>query len=244
MIYCAADILYGSAMLMTSSNTDADRTNSALHQHVYDLLRKRLATGAVTPDTTFSTRGLAAELNVSQMPVREALSRLAAEGAVEIRSKRRLAIPQMTPERFGDLLACRLLLEPAAAAEAVGQIDNARLRRLQAIDAKMDAALAHGDVATYMESNYDFHFTIYRANGRTTVVRLIDTLWLQFGPFMRVVYGRVGTAELIDQHQMAISAITAGDAAALTQAIRSDIADGMGLLGRSIWVDEDHSIAR
>jgi len=207
----------------------------SLHKHVYETLRRRFATGAVTPDSTFSTRGLAAELNVSQMPVREALSRLAAEGAIEIRSKRRLAIPPMTRERFEDLLTCRVLLEPAAAAQAVGHIDPARMKALRKIDAQMDAALASGDVATYMASNYAFHFTIYEASGRPTILRLIETLWLQFGPFMRVVYGRFGTAGLVDQHAMALEAVAAGDADGLSNAIRADISDGMALIMKDLW---------
>lgn len=214
----------------------ADQVNGALlHHQVYQELRRRFATGSVTPDTTFSTRGLAAELEVSQMPVREAMSRLAAEGAVEIRSKRRLAIPAMTKERFEDLLSCRLLLEPAAAVQAISHIDAARIKELQTIDARMDRALAAGDVATYMSSNYAFHFTIYEASRRPTITRLIETLWLQFGPFMRVVYGRYGTAGLVDQHQRAMAAIVARDEAALHAAIHADIADGMGLIGRGIW---------
>jgi DNA-binding GntR family transcriptional regulator len=76
---------------------------------------------------------------------------------------------------------------------------------------------------------------MYRANQRPILNRLIEALWLQFGPFMRMVYGRVGTASLVDQHQIALAAIAARDAAALRRAIASDIADGMGLIGRSNW---------
>src|SRR5579862_5269044 len=72
----------------------------SLHGSVYAELRHRLLTGRIIPGVGLSTRGLAQELGVSQMPVREALSRLAAEGAIEIRSKRRITVPAMTPERF------------------------------------------------------------------------------------------------------------------------------------------------
>jgi DNA-binding GntR family transcriptional regulator len=88
-----------------------------------------------------------------------------------------------------------------------------------------------------MECNFEFHITLYRANDRPTLNRLIETLWLQFGPFMRVVYGRYGTANLIDQHRVALDAIEAGDEAALRAAIAGDIADGMGLIGRASWAE-------
>jgi DNA-binding GntR family transcriptional regulator len=215
----------------SAANTDAP----LLRAGVYDELRARMITGKITPGVSLSTRSLALELGVSQTPVRDALSRLAAEGAIEIRSKRRIEIPAMTAARFNDLLACRLLLEPEAAALALPRIDARTLRRLKETDTALDDAIARGDVIAYMESNFAFHFTLYRANGQTTLNALVETLWLQFGPFMRVVYGRYGTANLVDQHQIALAAVAARDETALRAAIASDIADGMGLIGRGAW---------
>ena len=206
-----------------------------LHTNVHDELSRRFITGKLTPGSTLSTRGLAEELGVSQTPVREALSRLAAEGAVQIRSKRKIVIPAMTEARFKDLLRCRELLEPEAAVIAMPFIDARRLRRLKQIDASIGAALKSGDVNAYMQGNFDFHFSIYGAHSRRTLNRLIETLWLQFGPYMRVVYGRVGTANLVDQHQVAIAAISAGDGRKLGMAILADIRDGMGLIGQSAF---------
>jgi len=203
-----------------------------LHANVHDELSRRFITGKVTPGSTISTRGLAEELGVSQTPVREALSRLAAEGAVHIRSKRKIVIPSMTEERFKNLLRCRELLEPEAAMLALPFIDAGRLQRLKQADASIGEALESGDVNAYMQGNFDFHFLIYGAGPRSTLNQLIEILWLQFGPYMRVVYGRVGTANLVDQHALAIKAIGAGDARRLGRAILADIRDGMGLIGK------------
>src|SRR5271168_762018 len=158
---------------------------ASLHTTVYAELRQRLLTGRIIPGVGLSTRGLAQELGVSQMPVREALSRLAAERAVEIRSKRKIIVPPMTRTRFDDLLRCRVLLEPEAARWALPMIDPKRLRRLKQADDHMEVCLQNGDVQGYMASNLDFHFTIYRAQPRQTLVQLIEILWLQFGPYMR-----------------------------------------------------------
>src|SRR5271168_4127220 len=139
---------------------------ASLHTTVYAELRHRLLTGKIIPGVGLSTRGLALEMGVSQMPVRDALSRLAAEGAVEIRSKRKVEVPPMSAERFTDLLDCRLLLEPEAAVQALPHITPARLKQLREIDAALDAAMENGDVIGYMECNFEFHFNMYRANGR------------------------------------------------------------------------------
>jgi DNA-binding GntR family transcriptional regulator len=204
-----------------------------LHTSVYSELQKRFVLGRIMPGTFLSTRRLAAELGVSQMPVREALGRLAAEGAVEIRSKRKIVVPAMTSSRFDDLLRCRELLEPEAAEAAFPFIGPALLKKLRETDKGMGVAMRTGDVAAYMEGNFNFHFLIYRAQPRRTLVQLIETLWLQFGPYMRVVYGRFGTANLVDQHRVAIACIEAGDAKGLREAIATDISDGMGLIGTS-----------
>ncbi|MBL8545439.1 MAG: GntR family transcriptional regulator [Hyphomonadaceae bacterium] len=207
--------------------------DEGLNATVYAELRKRIVTGHISPAHELSTRGLAGELGVSQTPVRDALSRLSAEGAVSIRSKRRVRVPEMTSERFDDLLRCRLLLEPEAAALALPLLKPADMERLREMEAKLSAAIAQGDAAGYMQSNYDFHFTLYRVQPQKTLTQLIETLWLQFGPYMRVVFGRVSGAKLNDSHQHALDAIKAGDVAALRKAIADDIADGMGLLGRT-----------
>ena len=207
-------------------------SDEGLNASVYAELRQRIVTGHISPNHELSTRGIAGELGVSQTPVRDALSRLAAEGAVSIRSKRRVRVPEMTSERFDDLLRCRLLLEPEAAALALPKLSAADVTRLREVDAALDAAVASGDAAGYMQANYDFHFTLYRAQPQKTLTQLIETLWLQFGPYMRVVFGRVSNANLNDSHQAAIKAIESGDSPALRDAISRDIADGMGLLGR------------
>ena len=208
-------------------------SGGALHDTVYRELRQRLMTGKIMPDVVFSTRGLAQTLGVSQTPIRAALGRLATEGALQIRSKRGVEIPEMTASRFEDLVRCRLLLEPEAARGALPFIDPARLAGLKAIDRRLDVALANGDVAGYMETNHAFHFAIYQANASGTLNQLIEMLWLQFGPYMRLLYGRVGTAALIDHHQLAIAAIEARDGDALARAVSEDIAEGMGVLGRA-----------
>ncbi|MBT9470612.1 MAG: GntR family transcriptional regulator [Pseudomonadota bacterium] len=236
----ASNVPKASAQIRSASRV-VDELEAApepvLHASIYEELRRRMITGKIVPGVSLSTRGLALEMGVSQMPVRDALSRLAAEGAVQIRSKRKIEVSAMTAERFADLLDCRLLLEPEAAVQALPNITSAQLKHLRDIDAALDLAMENGDVLGYMEANFRFHFAIYRENNRPTLNRLIEALWLQFGPFMRTVYGRYGTANVVDQHRVALAAIQANDANALREAIASDIRDGMGLIVAGAWAE-------
>ena len=174
-----------------------DADEPLLHAHVYEELRRRLITGKVTPGVGLSTRSLASELGVSQMPVRDALSRLAAEGAVQIRSKRKIEVPPMTRSAIRrsawNVACCSNRAPPFSPCPTS---THSRLKQLRDIDGAVDQAMERGDVIGYMEGNFAFHSTLYRASERVTLNALIETLWLQFGPFMRVVYGRYGTANL------------------------------------------------
>jgi DNA-binding GntR family transcriptional regulator len=217
------------AMTAPAPPTEDDEPDLALslREQVYDDLRYRLITGKIAPGIGISTRGLAQQMGVSQMPVRDALSRIATEGAVQIRSKRAVVVPPMTASRFSEIMALRLVLEPMVAAEAIPHIAPERLRQIRA------ATIGSGDVNGYMESNFRFHSLIYSAAPMPVANRIIESLWMQFGPFMRVVYGRYGTANMIDKHKAATEAIAAHDKAALHEAIKADIGDCADLMNET-----------
>ncbi|MFX8453445.1 FCD domain-containing protein, partial [Acinetobacter baumannii] len=88
-------------------------------------------------------------------------SRIGAEGAVDIRSKRAVMVPRMTIERFREIMRLRTLLEPVTATAALPHITPETLRAIRAADEATDTALADGDVNAYMESNFRFHSLIY-----------------------------------------------------------------------------------
>jgi DNA-binding GntR family transcriptional regulator len=204
------------------------------HDQIYRTLRNALITGRIVPGRGVTLRGLAAELGVSPMPVREAIRRVAAEGGLEVRSNRRVYVPEMTRGRFEELVAARSLLEPEVAARALHLFPTHRLSELAALDADVEDAIASGAPERYMAANHRFHFAIYSAAPSDVLVPMIEGLWLRFGPFMRSAYAHVGTETLVDQHKRAISAIERRDEAALRDAIRCDILDGMRMIGASV----------
>ena len=104
-------------------------------------------------------------------------------------------------------------------------------------DAAMNDNYGVGSPDIYMLSNYRFHFELYRAGGSEVLVPLLESIWVQFGPFMRAIYDVVGTTDLTDKHRMAIDAIRRRDAEALRVAIEADILDGMYLLRRTLGTE-------
>lgn len=201
----------------------------AMHDRVYAALRDALITGRIPPGRGVSLRSLAVELGVSPMPVRDAVRRLVAERALAINpDNKRLSAPSLTAARLEQLAQARGWVEPELAARAAPLADTDLIRALEAADAEIDAAIAVGDVDRYMAANHAFHFLIYRRSGAEVLLSLADSLWLQIGPFMRVVFGRMGTTGLdVDHHSQAIAALDARDAVAAHRAIAADLAIGM-----------------
>lgn len=225
-----------SALTSPAANDRKGATSSrgATREQVDAAIRSGLLTGRFIPGKAVTIRGLATDLGVSPMPVREVLQRLAAENALEVKSNGRVQVPDMTPDRFDEVLKARLLLEPELAERSLEKLSKRDVKMLTAIDDEIDQCIISGDAEAYMRLNHAFHFHVYRASGSKVLLPLIDSLWLQFAPFMRTVYGRVGTAILVDQHKEAIRAIEQRDRDALRDAIMGDITDGMGLIGKEI----------
>lgn len=220
------------------SPADPDGARTSVRERVTDALRQALILGQIQPGRPVTLRGLADRLGTSAMPVREAIRGLAAEKALEVSPAGRVAVPRLTPQRFLEILEARALLEPKAALLALPHLTRDVIRRLEALDDRVDACLTNGDVEGYMSANHAFHFTIYRESRSDVFLPLIESVWLRCGPLMRLIYGRVGTAGLLDHHKSAIRAASAGDADGLAEAIRLDIAEGMSLIGEALKVEE------
>ena len=216
-------------------------TGEPIHQWVFRGLRRAIMSGRFPPGQAMTIRGLADRMGVSAMPVREALRRLVAERALTLLDNRRVRVPVMTAERFDELLAARTALESEAAVRALPLIGAARLEELHRINAAIDAAVAADDGETVVAQNFVFHLTLYGARADSVLVPLIESVWLQTGPFMRAALEELPSPSADDHHAEALAAIAAGDAAALRRAIAMDIQTGIGPLARSGRIAQGHA---
>jgi DNA-binding GntR family transcriptional regulator len=209
------------------------------HEEVYRRLREQILYGGIKPGSAVTLRGLADELGVSPMPVREAVRRLIAERALLLQDNRRVMVPPMTRDTFEQILFARRALEPELAARALAKLTKKDIAAIEATDTTIDRAMRAGDTEGYMRANHHFHFAIYRKSDAGTLVALVESIWLQFGPFMRMAYGRIGTSTIEDHHEFAIAAMKKGDVKALRSAIDADIGQGMGFIGEAILSHAD-----
>ncbi len=201
-----------------------------LQEKVFQRLRFDIMIGNFEPGKAVTIRGLAEELGTSPMPVREALRRLVAERALELLPNRRVTVPKMTAKKYQELADARVAMESLAARRAFPFIDEEKLNILSNIDKEIDKAIIDEDVETYLVKNMEFHFTLYNFGPSQVIFPLIESLWLQIGPFLKMAMKRKGLGTVDDQHIAAMKAIKNGDIEGLSQAISLDILDGVNRL--------------
>jgi DNA-binding GntR family transcriptional regulator len=205
-----------------------ERTDGVtIAQWVYMTLRSAVMNGEILPGRALTIRGLAEMMGVSPMPVREAIRQLAAQNALEITASRRVSVPQMTALKFNELCEARIAIEPHAAARALPYINNTILEKLNSLNNQGDIAIENGEMDKINPLNQTFHRVMYGANPNQVCLPMIESLWLQLGPFMRLATSKLEEFYLVDRHQEAMDAIKAQDPFALQMAIQADIREGI-----------------
>jgi DNA-binding GntR family transcriptional regulator len=206
---------------------DDDTRKIPSHEVTYARLRDMILYGHLQPGQPVTIQGLIRDLDAGMTPVREAIRRLTAEGALLPQGNRRVAVPQLTPSLLDQLAFVRLTVEPKLAELACAHLDPGLIDRLEAIDDDVDRSIRAGQVAGYLESNHAFHFALYEASQAPILVDIARSLWLRFGPSLRVVATLAGASGLPDQHAEALAAMRAGDGARLARAVKDDISQGV-----------------
>lgn len=201
-------------------------------ERVYYQLREAILCGRFVPGRDVTLRGLADMLDVSPMPIREALRRLTTENALALKDNRRITVPHMTASRLEQIVEARVALETQAALRALPHINQDQLKALISLDDMVTKAIEVQDAEAYIRSNLQFHSQLYSHGPNGVILPLIESLWLQSAPFMRLVLNRIGLGYLTDRHVQATDAIANRDALALKLAIASDIREGIGALGQ------------
>jgi DNA-binding GntR family transcriptional regulator len=212
----------------------AARAERPAHARIYDRLRELVLFGDLAPGASVTIQGLSARLGAGATPVREAIRRLISDGALEFQGNRRVCVPRLDAVEIEQLIFLRLAVETELARRAAEAAGPDLIVRMEQADADLDAAIAAGDTNGYLASNHRFHALLHQAAGAPLIAEMAGRLWLRFGPSMRIVCGRLGTANLPDRHKDLLDALRRRDAEAAAQAVDRDIREGMAQIAALI----------
>jgi DNA-binding GntR family transcriptional regulator len=212
----------------------------SLHDAIYADLRQALVMGDFVPGQRFSMRTLADRFQVSLIPVRDALKRLVAERGLMMMPNRTVCVPLMTRHTFQELLQVRLSLESMLARRGAELIGRKHVAALARVNDEMQAAVGR-DVKQYLAANYRFHFGLYRAADSAVILPIVESLWMQIGPFLNAVFTTKGTANARDNHAEVLKALRRGDSIAVGNAIKRDLADAADVILANVEFISDNS---
>jgi len=202
----------------------------SVQQRVYRQIREMILNGEIEPGQTITIQSVSDAFRVSAMPVREALRRLMAEQALTVVSGRSVGVPVLTRARLADLRRVRAEIEPLAGSWAAARIAEPDLQRLADLVDRMQDAAARTDGRLFVPANHDFHFTVYRAANSPALLGIIESLWLQIGPYFHVLRASGNWHEANAAHRAMLAALRERNGAAAAAALRQDIDEAAATL--------------
>jgi GntR family transcriptional regulator, colanic acid and biofilm gene transcriptional regulator len=205
-----------------------------LSTHVERGIREALMAGRFLPGERLNIRALATMLGTSATPVREALSRLAAEGAIEMVPNQSVRIPLFSQERFEELKLIRMATEGLAAEQASRLITEPEIAALEQLLTQYIAAAHANRTDRSLGFSKQFRFGIYTAARMPTLLRVIEGLWARSAPSFRFMYPTSAIdLELEEAYADAVSALKHRDPTLARRSIERAIAIGTDRLKAS-----------
>jgi DNA-binding GntR family transcriptional regulator len=182
------------------------------------------------------TEGEVAEaVGVSRTPVREAMLRLSAEGLLRLYPKRGALVVSLGADEVRDILEARELIETHAVELVLDLADDALLGQLDDRLGDMRRSVRRRDVQGFIQADRDFHRAMVAAGGNSVLTKLYDSLrdrqLLMGAVLMRGAPAR--SASAVQEHALIVSAMRAGDRAALRQAVMAHLATVSTRAGRT-----------
>jgi DNA-binding GntR family transcriptional regulator len=207
---------------------------------LYQQLREAIMSGRFAPGQPLSLRGVAEAVGSSTMPVRGALTRLQAEGALVDGPGRALMVPPMKLELIEELRDVRVAIEGCVAARAAARMTDAHLSAVQQIHDVMDAHAEAGDAAAYLRSNFAFHTSIYTHGASELTLATIQNMWMRIGPFLNMVAPDIAhMRRSMAAHRKIVDALWRRDGAAVRAGIAQDIGDAAEALAGRLRAPQD-----
>lgn len=196
-------------------------------ERVYDAVTELIKNERFVAGQPMREAVIAAELNVSRTPVREALRRFASEGTVEFTPNRGATLVNFSPEDVADIWSLRALLEPYGARLAAERAETENVERLDYLCQEMRLSIEGGDLDRLTDLNNAFHSEIVAASG-SRVLRDVMTL-VRKKVLVRQTFGHYSADQLRrsqQHHRDLVDAIRAHNGSWAESTMRAHIEAG------------------
>jgi DNA-binding GntR family transcriptional regulator len=145
-----------------------------LRAHVVKMLSADILSGKYKPGDRLNESQIARELNISRIPVREALSQLQEQGLVQNRERRGMFVTNIGPEEVLQISSLRIILETEALRLAKAHMTPQILAQLEKLMAQMEDW--NGSLLEAAALDLEFHRTLWQAAGNPYLERALNAL--------------------------------------------------------------------
>jgi DNA-binding GntR family transcriptional regulator len=146
-------------------------------EFVVDAIREKILKGEVKAGQPLRQAALAEELDVSRIPVREALLQLEAEGLVKFQAHKGAIVTELNASDIDELFELRAMLESELLERSIPNLDEAALNQAEQFLAQLEEALTHEDSANlWAELNTQFHMCLYQGAARPQTLEIVNNL--------------------------------------------------------------------
>lgn len=205
---------------------DAQSTRRGAAARIEAALRDDIATGALAPGARMDEVALTERFGVSRTPVREALTRLTAQGVLVPGEKRGVRVAEYSREDLAHIFETMHEIEAVCARIASQRLTLLARSEIEAAQAACVAAAQSGDRRLYMQANEAFHATIYRATGNPYIAELASDFRRRTGPFRAKKFA--GKGDLIasaQSHEALIASIFSEDSKVASDGMRAHMTE-------------------
>lgn len=204
----------------------------SLTVQVESRLKSALILGMLKPGARLVTKEIAQQLGTSITPVREALLRLVASGALDVTPAQAFLVPAISECHYQEISVIRKSLEGMAVQKATQKINKAGLMRLNQLK---DSFLSGRKVSVEaaLKANRDFYFQLFNYAEMPILMELIEQLWVRIGPSFNYLYPRFDeVSSMTHNYDSLIEALTEKDEAGSVAAIHNGITDDFNIIMR------------
>ncbi len=211
-------------MLKTNASEEKSKTSTA--QRIEQALLEEISAGELSPGQRLDELGLAERFGASRTPVREALSRLTAQGILVQGERRGAFVAEYSKEQLSQMFEAMHEIEAACARVASQRLNFLSRSEIEAAQTKCLAAAHAGDRAGYLRANEAFHEAIYKATGNPYMAEIASEFRRRTGPFRAKKFAsRDDLVASAESHQALIDDIFSEDSATASKGMRNHMAE-------------------
>lgn len=199
----------------------SERAPRTAGQAATALIRERIMSGDLAPGATLNQNDLAAALNMSRIPIRDALHTLAGEGLVLLRAHATATVTPLSIDDLQELYDIRLAIEPRLSREAMPFITNRAIERMRETLSSLDVA----EAAEFLELNHRFHHTLYSAADKPRSSAIVDQIRAATDRYLRI-YHQLDRERVQREHHEILAAVEEGQGQRLEGLVSAHLSSG------------------